>query len=70
MTEYPIVVFSALLILIYGLFSRVAEKSIGFIGWFGTRGIASVLYLLIALIKRGTEGYENPDQIDDFSGEL
>lgn len=29
-----------------------------FIGWFGPRGIASVLYMLMAIIQLGTEGYE------------
>lgn len=29
-----------------------------FIGWFGPRGIASVLYLLMAIIQLGPEGYE------------
>jgi len=29
-----------------------------FIGWFGPRGIASVLYLLMAIIALGREGYE------------
>jgi len=29
-----------------------------FIGWFGPRGIASVLYLLMMVIKLGVEGYE------------
>lgn len=34
------------------LFSKV------FIGWFGPRGIASVLYLLIVIAEIGTEGFE------------
>jgi len=32
--------------------------TIGFIGWFGPRGIASVLYLLMVFIDLGREGYE------------
>lgn len=34
------------------------RKTVWFIGWFGPRGIASVLYLLMAVITLGTEGYE------------
>jgi len=37
---------------------RLETATIGFIGWFGPRGIASVLYLLIALEEIGTEGNE------------
>jgi NhaP-type Na+/H+ or K+/H+ antiporter len=33
-------------------------SSVGFIGWFGPRGIASVLYLLLVVIDLGTKGYE------------
>lgn len=33
-------------------------KTVWFIGWFGPRGIASVLYLLMAIIALGSEGYE------------
>ena len=33
-------------------------KTVGFIGWFGPRGIASVLYLLMAVAAIGIEGYE------------
>lgn len=33
-------------------------KSVLFIGWFGPRGIASVLYLLMVLIQIGAEGHE------------
>ena len=33
-------------------------RSVGFIGWFGPRGIASVLYLLMVLIEIGSEGNE------------
>jgi len=32
--------------------------TIGFIGWFGPRGIASVLYLIMAVIALGRNGYE------------
>jgi NhaP-type Na+/H+ or K+/H+ antiporter len=34
------------------------KKTVLFIGWFGPRGIASVLYLLMAVIQLGVEGYE------------
>lgn len=37
---------------------RLGAATIGFIGWFGPRGIASVLYLLIALEEIGAEGNE------------
>ena len=33
-------------------------KTVAFIGWFGPRGIASVLYLLMAVAAIGLEGYE------------
>lgn len=33
-------------------------KTIWFIGWFGPRGIASVLYMLMAVIALGMDGYE------------
>lgn len=33
-------------------------KTVAFIGWFGPRGIASVLYLLMAVAAIGIEGYE------------
>lgn len=38
--------------------SGLDRKTINFIGWFGPRGIASVLYLLMAIIELGTEGLE------------
>jgi len=38
--------------------SGLNQKTIWFIGWFGPRGIASVLYLLMAVLMLGTEGYE------------
>lgn len=38
--------------------SGLDQKTVWFIGWFGPRGIASVLYLLMAVIVLGTEGYE------------
>jgi len=34
------------------------KPTIAFIGWFGPRGIASVLYLLMAVAAIGLEGYE------------
>ncbi len=38
--------------------SGIGMKSILFIGWFGPRGIASVLYLLLTIISLGIEGYD------------
>ena len=38
--------------------SGLNMKTVWFIGWFGPRGIASVLYLLMAVIALGSEGYE------------
>jgi NhaP-type Na+/H+ or K+/H+ antiporter len=38
--------------------ARLDGKTIAFIGWFGPRGIASVLYLLMAVAAIGIEGYE------------
>lgn len=38
--------------------SGLNMKTVWFIGWFGPRGIASVLYLLMAIIALGSEGYE------------
>ncbi|GAA0879482.1 cation:proton antiporter [Algoriphagus jejuensis] len=38
--------------------SGLDMKTIWFIGWFGPRGIASVLYMLMAIIALGIEGYE------------
>lgn len=38
--------------------SGLDQKTVWFIGWFGPRGIASVLYLLMAVILLGVEGYE------------
>ncbi|EMS32630.1 Na+/H+ antiporter [Mariniradius saccharolyticus AK6] len=38
--------------------SGLDRKTVLFIGWFGPRGIASVLYLLMAVIQLGVEGYE------------
>jgi NhaP-type Na+/H+ or K+/H+ antiporter len=34
------------------------RKTVWFIGWFGPRGIASVLYLLMAVLLLGSKGYE------------
>ncbi|MCZ6658114.1 MAG: sodium:proton antiporter, partial [Gammaproteobacteria bacterium] len=33
-------------------------QTIGFVGWFGPRGIASVLYLLMAVASIGVDGHE------------
>lgn len=38
--------------------SGLDQKTIWFIGWFGPRGIASVLYLLMTVLMLGTAGYE------------
>ena len=38
--------------------SRLDWPSVGFIGWFGPRGIASILYLLIVVGRIGKSGYE------------
>lgn len=38
--------------------SGLDKKTVWFIGWFGPRGIASVLYLLMAVIYLGVDGYE------------
>jgi NhaP-type Na+/H+ or K+/H+ antiporter len=38
--------------------SGLPKSTIWFIGWFGPRGIASVLYLLMMVLKLGSEGYE------------
>jgi len=38
--------------------TKLPWSSVGFIGWFGPRGIASVLYLLLAITKLGVKGYE------------
>jgi len=38
--------------------TKMSRFSIAFIGWFGPRGIASVLYLLIVVGELGLEGYE------------
>jgi len=38
--------------------ARLDWQTITFIGWFGPRGIASVLYLLMAVAAIGIEGYE------------
>ena len=34
------------------------RKTINFIGWFGPRGIASILYLLMAVIQLKVAGHE------------
>lgn len=38
--------------------SGLSMPTVWFIGWFGPRGIASVLYLLMAFLQLGREGYE------------
>jgi len=38
--------------------TKLTSFSIAFIGWFGPRGIASVLYLLIVVSELGLEGFE------------
>lgn len=38
--------------------SGVGWRTATFVGWFGPRGIASVLYLLMAVAALGVEGYE------------
>ncbi len=37
---------------------KLDRPTVAFIGWFGPRGIASVLYLLMAVAALGVEGYE------------
>jgi NhaP-type Na+/H+ or K+/H+ antiporter len=36
----------------------LSRETVGFIGWFGPRGIASILYLLLVVIELGASGYE------------
>lgn len=38
--------------------TRLSWGTIGFIGWFGPRGIASILYLLLVVIELGLAGFE------------
>jgi NhaP-type Na+/H+ or K+/H+ antiporter len=38
--------------------SGLNRTSIAFIGWFGPRGIASILYLILAVGKLGIQGME------------
>jgi len=38
--------------------ANLSWPSIAFIGWFGPRGIASILYLLMVLVKIGFSGHE------------
>jgi sodium/hydrogen antiporter len=38
--------------------TKLPRFDVLFIGWFGPRGIASVLYLLLMVIKLGSEGFE------------
>ena len=37
---------------------KLPWATIGFIGWFGPRGIASILYTLLLVLELGKEGYE------------
>jgi NhaP-type Na+/H+ or K+/H+ antiporter len=39
------------------------SQTVWFIGWFGPRGIASVLYLLMAVLELGVAGYEKMSAI-------
>ncbi len=34
------------------------RKTVAFLGWFGPRGIASILYFLMAVLEIGAVGYE------------
>jgi NhaP-type Na+/H+ or K+/H+ antiporter len=38
--------------------AKLDWQTIGFVGWFGPRGIASVLYLLMAVASIGVDGHE------------
>jgi sodium/hydrogen antiporter len=38
--------------------SGLPQPTVWFIGWFGPRGIASVLYLLMTILELGAEGYQ------------
>jgi sodium/hydrogen antiporter len=38
--------------------TKLSWGTIGFIGWFGPRGIASILYLLLVVIELGTKGLD------------
>jgi NhaP-type Na+/H+ or K+/H+ antiporter len=38
--------------------SGLETRAVWFMGWFGPRGIASVLYLILAIIALGTDGYD------------
>ncbi len=38
--------------------TKLSWGTVGFIGWFGPRGIASILYLIMVVIELGTAGYE------------
>ena len=38
--------------------TKLPWSTVGFIGWFGPRGIASILYLLLVILELGTAGYE------------
>ena len=43
--------------------AKLDWRSVAFIGWFGPRGIASVLYLLMAVAAIGVAGYEQVTSI-------
>lgn len=38
--------------------TKLSWGTIGFIGWFGPRGIASILYLILVILELGSTGYE------------
>ncbi len=38
--------------------AKLSKFSIAFVGWFGPRGIASVLYMLVVVNELGSKGYE------------
>lgn len=38
--------------------TKLAWKKVSFIGWFGPRGIASILYTLLFIVELGKENYE------------
>ena len=38
--------------------TKLEWGTVGFIGWFGPRGIASILYLLLLILEIGAKGYE------------
>ena len=61
MHDYPILsltVIRMLPVAICLMGARLGWRSIGLIGWFGPRGIASVLYLLMVVNELGLAGQE------------